>query len=83
MLPKIHPRKGATTKILKVCSESGTVQVPGITLDSQEIKIWSVDWLFYCIFSVDQKSFFNEMNYTVKVFRIGMTEHYPHTFIHP
>lgn len=35
MLPKIQPSKGATTKMSEVCSESGTVQIPGITLDNQ------------------------------------------------
>ena len=35
MLPKIQPSKGAATKILEVCSENGTVQIPGITLHNQ------------------------------------------------
>lgn len=35
MFREIQPSKGATTKILEVCSENGTVQVPGSTPDNQ------------------------------------------------
>lgn len=82
MLPNIQPCKQATTKILEVHSENGIVQVPGITcLVSPKKTKFDTSFSFICTLS-DQTPSFNEMNHTVKVFRIRQIKHCPcHIFL--
>lgn len=46
MLPTIPAQKRGHNQDLEG-SENGTIHVPGIILDNQEMKIWSADQVFY------------------------------------